>query len=294
MKTKILITAISILMISSCNFDEKKSDAYGNFEATEVIISSEASGRLLEFNVNQGETIKAGDLIGFVDTVPLILKRNQLEVQKSAVSEKVDNVYAQIEVINEQKKNLEIEKKRVEKLFKDGAATSKQIDDINGQMNVFDSQIKSIKTQNSNILNEVEVVQKQIEILDDQIARSYIKNPINGIVLDKFVEKYEMVVMGKSLYKISDMKEMELKAYISGDQLEKVKIGQKVEVLIDNSKDGFDKKEGIVSWIANQAEFTPKIIQTKEERVNLVYAIKVKVKNDGEIKIGMPGEVNFK
>lgn len=294
MKTPILIVAsIGIMFLASCSLNEEKSDAYGNFETTEVIISSEANGKMLQLNIEEGKTIKAGELIGIVDTSTLVLKKAQLDAQKKAISTKISNILAQINIIEEQKKVMEIEKARVEKLLADGAATSKQIDDINGQLNVLESQIKSIRTQNANVLNEIEVLDTQIDILDDQIIRCYIVNPMEGVVLEKFVEQHEMVVMGKSLYKISDMKQMELRAYISGDQLEQVKIGQEVEVLIDNAQGELNTKIGIVSWIAQQAEFTPKIIQTKEERVNLVYAIKIKVDNDGSLKIGMPGEVNF-
>ena len=294
MKSRIIITAsIGILFFSSCSLNEDKADAYGNFETTEIIISSEANGKMLSFTVDEGESIKSGQLIGFVDTLGLVLKKEQLESQKKAISIKVSNILAQIDIVEEQKKVLEIEKKRVEKLLADGAATSKQIDDINGQLNVLESQIKSIRTQNASVLNEVDVLDKQIDIVDDQIMRSYIVNPMDGVVLEKFVEQHEMVVMGKALYKISDMKQMTLRAYISGDQLEKVKIGQEVDVMIDKSSDGLKTLKGVVTWIADQSEFTPKIIQTKEERVNLVYAIKVKVENNGSIKIGMPGEVNF-
>ena len=200
---------------------------------------------------------------------------------------------AQIDVLNEQKKNIEVEKERVEKLLKDGAATQKQLDDITGGINVINSQMNSIKTQNSTVLSELEVLNVQIDQINDQIKKSYIKSPINGTVVEKYIEESEVATPGKNLFKIADLNKIELKAYVSGDQIGAIKLGQKVKVIFDKNKDENTETEGIVSCIASQAEFTPKIIQTKEERVNLVYAVKISVMNDGSIKIGMPGEVVF-
>lgn len=282
-----------ILVIASCSEQNSKSDAYGNFEATEIIVSSEVAGKVLSFTLNDGDELKDNQIVGFIDTVQLSLKRDQINAQKNSVSTKISGILAQIDVLNEQKKNIEVEKERVEKLLKDGAATQKQLDDVTGGINVINSQMNSIKTQNSTVLSELEVLNVQIEQINDQIKKSYIKSPINGIVLEKYIEESEVAVPGKNLFKIADLSKIELKVYVSGDQIPNIKLGQKVKVVFDKNKDENSETEGIVDWIASQAEFTPKIIQTKEERVNLVYAVKISVMNDGSIKIGMPGEVVF-
>jgi HlyD family secretion protein len=178
-------------------------------------------------------------------------------------------------------------------LLKDEAATQKQLDDINSQIDVFDKQIKSIEVQNSTVFNELKAMEKQIEQIDDQINRSVLKSPVTGTVLEKYAEQYELAIMGKPIYKIANLSKLELRVYISGSQLNKIKLRQKVNVLIDENAEENKKLKGEITWISEQSEFTPKIIQTKEERVNLVYAVKISVKNDGSLKIGMPGEVLF-
>ena len=291
---KTIFRLIPIIMIlASCSEQNSKSDAYGNFEATEIIVSSEVAGKVLNLTLNDGDELIDKQIVGYIDTVQLSLKRDQVNAQKNSVSTKISGILAQIDVLNEQKKNIEVEKERVEKLLKDGAATQKQLDDITGGINVINSQMNSIKTQNSTVLSELEVLNVQIDQINDQIKKSYIKSPINGTVVEKYIEESEVATPGKNLFKIADLSKIELKAYVSGDQIGAIKLGQKVKVIFDKNKDENTETEGIVSWIASQAEFTPKIIQTKEERVNLVYAVKISVMNDGSIKIGMPGEVVF-
>lgn len=292
MKKVLLYTAICLL--TACSGKNNKSDAYGNFESTEVIVSSEATGKILKFTIEEGSVIKAGLVAGYVDTTDLVLKKEQLKAQKEIISVKTSNIISQIDVQKQQKANLIIDKARIEKLYKDGAATKKQLDDINGSINLVEKQINSIETQNSSVLNEMKNIDRQIDQVNENISKCYIINPINGTVLSKYAEESEITTMGKALYKIADMDFLDLRIYVSGAQLPKVKIGQKVEVLVDKNVDELTKLEGTVTWISSTAEFTPKIIQTKEERVNLVYAVKVNVKNDGTLKIGMPGEVNFK
>lgn len=292
MKKLVIITSMALL--AACSGKNDKSDAYGNFEADEVIISSEVSGKLIFFNPEEGSVIDSGKLIGLVDTTDLQLKKEQLMAQKNAISSKSGNIASQIEVQQQQKNNLLIDKARIEKLLKDGAATKKQLDDINGSIHLVDKQILSIQTQNSSVINEMLSLDKQIAQIDQSIKKSHIVNPVKGTVLDKYMQQNELVIPGKSLYKIADLSTIYLKVYVSESQLSEVKLGEKVEVLIDKGKEDFSKYEGTVTWVSSTAEFTPKIIQTKEERVNLVYAVKVKVKNDGALKIGMPGEVNFK
>lgn len=293
MQTKYLIPIIAIFL-ASCSGKEDLSDAYGNFEVDDIIVSAEANGKLLLFDVEEGKVLNANKLVAVIDTVDYVLKRKQLKAQKKAISSRIQNIQSQIDVQEQQKKNLLVDQKRIEKLLKDGAATQKQLDDINGQIDLVDSQIESIKTQNVSIVSELEVVNTQISQVQESIKKCNIENPIEGVVLEKYAEANEITIFGKPLYKIADMQFMILRIYVSGGQLPQIKLGQEVEVLIDKNDQSKTKLKGEISWISETAEFTPKIIQTKEERVNMVYAVKVNVKNDGNLKIGMPGEVNFK
>jgi HlyD family secretion protein len=299
MKTSsFLFKALSVLMSAaamySCSTDNGRSDAYGTFEATEVIISAEVSGKLISFRCDEGMSFKNGDTIGYIDSTDWVLKKQQLLAQRKAVSSKSGNISSQAEVQKQQKENLLFEKQRLERLLKDGAATQKQMDDMKAAIELINKQIEAVETQGNSLPGELESIDKQIEQIDKNILRCKIINPIQGTVLTKYIEPNEIAVTGKALYKIADMTEMDLRIYVSGAQLSKIKIGQTVEVITDAGEKESKKNEGLVTWISPQAEFTPKIIQTKEERVNLVYACKVKVKNDGSLKIGMPGEVNFK
>lgn len=292
MKISDLIPVIAILF-ASCSGTNDISDAYGNFEVDNIIVSAEANGKLLLLNVEEGKSIKANEVVAVIDTIDYVLKRKQLKAQKRAISSRVENIQSQIEVQEQQKKNLLIDKRRIENLMKDGAATQKQLDDINGKIDLVNSQIESIKTQTVAVVTELEVIGTQISQVEESINKCNIKNPINGIVLEKYAEENEITAFGKPLYKIADMREMILRVYVSGNQLPHIKIGQEVEVLIDEDEQSNKILTGVVSWISESAEFTPKIIQTKEERVNMVYAVKVRVENEGSLKIGMPGEVNF-
>lgn len=294
---KIVLTItilLSLTLFFSCHKEEKKADAYGNFEAIETIISAEANGKLLYLNVNEGEEINEGDLVAIIDTMQLYLKKMQLQAQKKAVSSKYKISSSQAEVIREQLKVSEVEKKRIENLLKENAASPKQLDDIIGSMRVLEKQINSVLSQNSTISGELATLDVQIKQINDQIEKCIIKNPMRGTVIMKLAEPNEIVSFGKPLYKIANLEEMELRVFVSGNQLSEIKIGQQVKVYIDIGKESMKEYEGTIIWISSKAEFTPKIIQTKEERVNLVYAVKIKVKNDGSIKIGMPAEVIFK
>ncbi|KAB2879448.1 HlyD family efflux transporter periplasmic adaptor subunit [bacterium] len=291
---KKLFLALTLLTVISCSGNNDKSDAYGNFEATEIIISAEAGGKLLRFEAEEGLTLNANAVVGYIDTTQLALKREQLLASQQSIRSKSANILAQIDVVQEQKNVALIEKQRLEKLFEENAATQKQLDDINGQLNVLDKQMASIETQNAAVLSDIRSLDSQIRQINDQIQKSIIINPVKGTILTKFAEPFEVIGFGKPLYKIADLSTMFLRVYVSGDQLPKVKIGEKVEVLIDQNKTENIKLEGEISWISSKAEFTPKIIQTKQERVNMVYAVKVRVTNDGSLKIGMPGEIKFK
>lgn len=296
--TRSLRAALSVVLVvtfvSACSSDEKTSDAYGNFEATEINVSAGASGELLLFTAQEGENLDAGTVVGLIDTVQASLKHEQLLAQRAAIASKAQNVLAQIAVLQEQKRVALREQERVERLLKDNAATQKQYDDLVGSIAVLNKQILSIETQNSSVVNEVRSVDAQLAQLDDQIRKSSIVNPVSGTVLTTFTDEHEIVAYGRPLYSIANLDELMLRAYISGDQLPQVKIGDTVTVLFDKDKKNNQSLNGRVSWISSKAEFTPRIIQTKEERVNMVYAIKIRVKNDGRLKIGMPGEVQFR
>lgn len=291
MKASYLFAAL--LLTAACNPNKERSDAYGNFEAVETTISAEANGKLLSFKLEEGQTLNAGVPVGLIDTVDTQLKLLQLKAQVSSVSSRTDNLNAQIAVVNKQTENLMIDKKRIEGMFKDKAATQKQLDDINGSIDVAAKQKDAITIQFKGVKDDASVVRRQIDQLKDQIRRCHIINPVKGTVLAKYVEPNEMVTMGKAMYKIADISTLDLKVYVSGSQLSDVKIGKEVKVLIDKTNGTIKKMTGKVSWVSDQSEFTPKIIQTRDERVNLVYAVKIKVKNDGSLKIGMPAEVNF-
>lgn len=289
-----LILVVAGALLAGCSKGEEAADAYGNFEATEILISSEANGRLLSFKAEEGQSITAGEVVGLVDTLQLALKRAQLQANRQAVRSRIAGVVAQIEVLEEQKRVALTEQDRLERLLQDQAATQKQLDDVKGQISVLDRRIEQIRTQNATILGEIEALDAQIAQLDDLIQKSVIVNPVAGTVLVTYTEPHELTAQGKSLYKIANLETMYLRAYVSGAQLPHIRLGQSVEVLIDEDRVTMRSLAGEISWISSQAEFTPKLIQTKEERVNLVYAFKVRIPNpDGVLKIGMPGEVQF-
>lgn len=292
MKNITYIFAIALLLFG-CKPNTETSDAYGNFEAETVIISAESSGKILQLNVEKGQTIETNFVAALIDTIQIQLKVLQVDAQKAAVDSKRESISSQIEVLQEQKKTLAVNENRTKRMLKDGASTQKQLDDIQGQMNVIDKQIESTKTQFVAVTKELEVLDAQKSSMTDMFERCLVKSPVSGTILETYAEQGELTAPGKSLFKIADLSELELKVYVSGAQLPDVKIGLEVEVLIDKNETENQMLTGKVSWISSEAEFTPKIIQTKEERVKLVYAIKVLVNNDGTLKIGMPGEVNF-
>ena len=289
-KIGILLTAITII---SCNKNNEKADAYGNFEATEITVSSESNGKIEFLNVEEGAQLIKGSLVGLIDTLQLHYNREQLKASIETVQSKSTSVLSQINVLNEQLKTAKIEQTRIQNMYAENAATKRQIDEIDGKVKVIEKQISSVQSQNAPILNEIKSIKVQIEKLDDQIKKSKISNPVDGTVLTKYAEPSEITAFGKPLYKIANLNEMELRVYVTETQLAQIKIGQKVTVAIDADNDT-KKYEGNITWISAQAEFTPKVIQTKEERANLVYAVKVAVKNDGSLKIGMPAEVWLK
>lgn len=308
---KYIYLLLSGILLYSCNNGNGDFDASGTFEADEVIVSSETSGRILVMNANEGSLLQQGQLAAIIDTTALKLQTEQVEASIGALQQKTTDIQPylrtleqQIEVQRIQLQAAEREKNRIANLVKEDAATTKQLDDLETQVNIarqqlllterqLEQQKASINTQNRGILSEELPLEKRKAQLEDQLNKAYLLNPTTGTVLTNYAEMGEMTAPGKALYKIADISTMTLKAYLSGDQLPAIKIGQKVKVLVDNGNDGYNESEGTITWISDKAEFTPKTIQTKEERAHLVYAAKIKVKNDGRIKIGMYGEVKF-
>jgi HlyD family secretion protein len=290
---KVHIVALALLATAACKNGEQKSDAFGNFEATETIISSESSGKLLQMNTKEGDLLTSGQTIALIDTTELYLRKEQAVAQLASTETKRQNVSSQINVLKEQKKNVQTNLDRITKMFAEKSATQQQLDDISGQASVIDRQIASTNTQFQLIGSESEVVKRQIDLLNEQLSKCKITSPIKGTVLETYLENGELATPGKAILKVADLSNLELKVYVSGAQLPNVKMGNEAKVLIDSGATGMQARTGKITWISSESEFTPKIIQTKEERVKLMYAVKVLVPNDGTLKIGMPGEVVF-
>lgn len=284
---------MAALLMAGCTNNSDLSDAYGNFEAETVIVSSETMGKILKLNVEKGQKIERNFVSALIDTTQVHLKLVQLDAQKNAVTARKSSVYAQVEVLEEQKKNFRTNEMRIANMLKDGAATQKQLDDIQAQISITEKQIESTKTQLTSIAKEIEVLDAQKLSLADQLERCKVKSPANGTILETYAEQGELTAAGKALFKMANLEELSLKVYVNGAQLPAIKIGQTVTVVVDKSEKENQTFAGKVTWISSEAEFTPKIIQTKEERVKLVYAVKIAVNNNGTLKIGMPGEVLF-
>lgn len=298
-------------LVTACNNGNGDFDATGTFEADEIIVSSETAGRILQFDAEEGTLLKKGELTVLIDTTSLSLQSEQVAASIEALSEKttslapyIHTLEQQVEVQKTLKKTAERERNRVANLVKEDAATQKQLDDAQSQFEIATSQLalaerqleqqkNTINTQNRSILSEQQPLEKRKAQVDDQLNRSQVQSPKDGILLLKYAEAGEVTAPGKALFKMAQLNTMNLRAYISGDQLSTVKLGQKVKVFIDKGKDEYKELSGTLTWISDKAEFTPKTIQTKEERAHLVYAVKIKVANDGEIKLGMYGEVKF-
>ena len=304
------LSAILLLASISCH-KPNGFDASGNFESDEVIVSAQQTGQILSFSLNEGDTLNIGQLVGQIDTTVPKLQMQQAMATIHSLKEKTSNVYESNDLVVKQLAVQEVElahqiheRDRTANLVKADAATQKQLDDINAlvlqlekQVSVTKQQLKvnsnNTNTLNSGIMSEKAPLEKTVAVFQDQINKGQIINPIAGIVLSKYSMAGEMAAVGKPLYKISNTDTLTLKAYVTGDQLPQLKIGQTVAVRIDSANGGFKNYSGIISMVSSKSEFTPKTIQTKDERANLVYAIKVRVKNDGYLKIGMYGEISF-
>lgn len=301
MNNKITHSIVLIITLTpflfSCSSNNGNYDAMGTFESEEIIVSSEATGRLLQFDIEEGTILKKNQIVGLIDTTQLYLKKKQLYASIKAIMNKIPDINTQLATIREQIETAEREKIRIENLVKSNAAATKQLDDINAQIELLNKQLaaseSSLSITRQGLLSETSPLEAQIEQIQDQIQKSIIENPVDGTVLTRYARQSEITAAGKALYKIADLSLMTLRAYVSGDQFSKIKPGQPVKVFIDNGEGGLNEMAGEIYWISSKAEFTPKTIQTKDERANLVYAVKIKVKNDGYLKIGMYGDVKL-
>ena len=286
-----------IALFSSCGNKNNQYDASGIFEATEVTISAQANGELMEFNVTEGESVEENKQIGYIDTTQLYFKKMQLLANMKAVESRQYNVAKQIASIRQQIATQKNEQKRFENLVKSNAANQKQLDDINAQIAVLEAQLtaqkETLENNNKGISGESSGLAMQVAQIENQIEKSIISSPINGIILSKYAERGELAIQGRSLFKVADIENMKLRVYITADLLTSLKIGQEVKVYADQGKSDRKEYSGTVIWISEKAEFTPKTIQTRDERANLVYAVKVAVKNDGYIKKGMYGDIKI-
>lgn len=292
MKSFIYFILIASFFVS-CRSKEALTDAYGNFTATEVVVSAESSGKILVKNHSEGDMVEQGMVVFVIDTIQSYLKKNELAARKQGVTARRVNVQAQIDVLEEQKKALEVDIKRFGKMIDEGAVSQKQIDDLDNKHTVLEKQIEQVKTNFIALDAEAKAIEASLHQVDDVLARSKIRSPGQGTILESYAEMGESIAPGKPLFKMANLETMELKAYFSGNQLAGIKIGDTVEVLTDDGNGDLLSHKGRIVWIASDAEFTPKIIQTREERINLVYAVKISVPNDGSIKINMPGEVRI-
>ncbi|MGM0666930.1 MAG: HlyD family secretion protein [Bacteroidota bacterium] len=290
---KLIYFTVFIALLTSCGSSNDEPDAWGNFESREIMVASETAGKILGMMVEQGERVNRGELIAMTDTAMLKLQLAELEASRNSVMTKLSSIDAQNRIIEQQISNLRVNIERVESMLRDKAATQKQLDDLTGQLRVFEKQKEANNSQKLTIRSELEVFNSREAMLTEQLERCYIKSPSEGTVLEKYAEAGEITATGKPIVKIADLDNMELKVYISGAQLGQVKLGQECKVRTDRGEKNYSEFTGRVIHISDKAEFTPKIIQTKEERVHLVYAVKIWVKNDGTLKNGMPAEAFF-
>jgi HlyD family secretion protein len=308
---KISISIFLLLLLQACGNKKETYDASGSFEADEVVVSSELGGQLIQFSIEEGDSLAKGQIVGVIDSTSLALQKAQVKATIQSLSEKTNNVQPQVELLQKQLsvqqsqlKNLLHERDRIQRLVQADAATGKQLDDMNAQIDVTRKQMQvtqqqiavqknAIHTQNRSILSEAGPLQKQAAQVEERISKAKIANPIDGTVITKYAEQGEITSPGKALYKVADLSTLNLRAYVTGAQLSQIRLGQHVNVLVDDGVKNYRTYNGTIIWISDKAEFTPKTIQTKEERANLVYAVKIKVRNDGYLKIGMYGEVQL-
>jgi len=287
------LSIIAVLLIAGCKSGPEEADAYGSFEALEITVSAETGGRILQFDPAEGADIEQDAGIALIDTTLLYLQKAELDAGMKSVRTRLVSINAQNDILAQQIENLKVNIDRTDNMLKEDAATRKQYDDLTGQVAVLQKQIDANNTQKASIAAELQVFESRKATLGEQIARSCVRSPVRGTLIEKYAEAGEITAAGKPLAKIADLSLMKLKVYVSGAQLPEIQTGKNCTVRIDHGKTGYRSFTGTVSYISGKAEFTPKIIQTKEERVTFVYAVIIEVKNDGSIKSGMPGEAIF-
>ena len=297
MRQKTIAWFIVAFVLIACRNSENKYDATGTFEATETTVYAEQSGRLLRFDVTEGAELVAGNEVGVIDTVPIALRIRQLGAAKEVYASQKPDMRKQVAATKQQLEKARLEQRRYTELVHDGAAPRKTLDDAVSSVNVLErqleAQISTLQTTDKSLDRQIHATDTQVSELADQLRKCRISSPITGCVLEKYVENGEFVTIGKPLFKVADTRQMFLRAYVTSDQLRNVKIGQHVKVMSDYGKGQTKAYDGIVTWISSQSEFTPKTILTDDERADLVYAVKISIRNDGYLKIGMYGEVKL-
>ncbi|MDR2806376.1 MAG: HlyD family efflux transporter periplasmic adaptor subunit [Dysgonamonadaceae bacterium] len=295
MKTTKILFLLLVLTFAACHRPKGAYEASGTFEATEVIVSAQSTGQIMQFDLTEGQTLEARQIVGYIDTLQLHLKKEQLLASMRAVGSRTYNVALQIASLKQQIAKQQTEWRRFQNLRDANAATQKQVDDIQAAIDVLQKQLEAqtetLQKGNSSLSSEIDALQIQVAQIDDLIEKSIISAPANGTVLAKYAEPGELAAQGRALFKIADLNQMYLRAYITADQLTQLKLNQEVAVFADFGKKEMTEYKGILTWISDKAEFTPRTILTKNERANLVYAVKIAVENDGFLKIGMYGEV---
>ncbi len=294
MKKSLALFIITVFLFSSCNNREDEADAWGNFEATEVLISAESNGKIIAFAVEEGMILSENKLVAIIDTTLFSMQLDEIGLSEKTISSNISTISSQNDILKQQISNLEINISRVKNMLKDQAATQKQYDDLLGQKAVIQKQIESNNSRKATVVSELAVLESKKEQLKERISRCYILTPSKGTLIQKYAEKGEITSAGRPLVKIADLSTIKLKVYISGSQLAEVKTGDICRVRIDKGESEYYNYDGQIIKISDKAEFTPKIIQTKEERVSMVYALTIAVENDGRIKSGMPGEAIFR
>lgn len=293
MRAMVVIIISVVFLMTGCQKKNNVADAYGHFESNAVSVSSERAGTLLEFSVQEGETLAAGQIVGLVDTTVLDLQRTQLLSKLEAARSRMPTIQAQSAVIQEQIKNLDQEINRFKVLLSRGAATAKQVDDLESQRRVAERQLEVQANSARSLEAEIRAMTTELDIIDDQVRRSVIRNPISGVVLHRYAERHEVTTPGKVLYSIANLDTLEVRVYVTGEQLSSLQPGKSVTVSYDAANGMMESVPGTISRISPQAEFTPKFLQTRDERTSMVYAVLLRVGNNGKLNIGMPAEVTF-
>lgn len=297
-KISFCFAAIGMMVsLVACEGGSGDYDASGVFETTEVTVSARGTGEIMRFDIEEGHQVEAGQAVGYIDTIQLHLKKEELLGSLMATDSRRYNVSRQIASLRQEIATQKRERLRYENLVREKAANQKQLDDINSGLAVLEkrlaAQVETLENSNRSVSGEVLMLEARIAQIEDQIAKCVITSPVRGTVLSKYAERGELAAQGRSLFKVGDLSDMYLRVYITAPQLTTLKVGQQVKVYADEGEDGRREYMGTVSWISDKAEFTPKTIQTRDERANLVYAVKVAVKNDGYIKKGMYGEMKL-